>query len=570
MDQAADTIERPTRSDYGHAGRKASSGARRSSLYLACSFAISLATVGAIIEANRRYAPEMYRSDYMETVAEAFESGQHYAVFDLNINIRKLREEQWKRLEGKPDVVVLGASQWQEASANLMPNRHYLNGHVHRDYYEDVLGMVELLVRYDKLPKDLVITIRDRLFTPVSQRTDFLWLPTIPYFQAMAKRLSLPQHRLADTYPLQRPRELLSLPMLLNNAARWHNAKDRPFPTSRHSHAELDVLHPDGSITWSDKHHALFTQERARKLAIAHADANKNKPVMIDPRGVEAVDRLLSYLAVRGVRVHLAHPPFNPIFYDRIRDTPFMAGLRQVEAVTRELAAKHKLGLAGSFDPEALGCSADMFIDAEHSNARCLKNLLADVANSIDLPMVPIAADAPVATASAAYHSRQVLVASGWMANESPTPGETVDRAEAPLSAVTVNAAAVANTGDEPALPRQERADSLDVEVATRAAETEDETNGALPNKASDDDDTLSAADSANVADEGLPNSSMASASSTKSREAVTSHRAEQRKASATARRHARHRSGKPHRVQPRAASATGQIWPGDSAPRRR
>ena len=95
-------------------------------MYLASALAITAGALGVISEANRRYAPEMYRTDYMETVADAFESGESFAVFDLNINIRKLRDEQLKRLDAKPGVIVLGASQWQEASADLMPGRSYL------------------------------------------------------------------------------------------------------------------------------------------------------------------------------------------------------------------------------------------------------------------------------------------------------------------------------------------------------------------------------------------------------------------------------------------------------------
>jgi hypothetical protein len=405
--------------EEGSDEHKKTSGARRSAFYLATAFAIAASMLGLIINANRRYAPEMYQPDYMETVADAFESGENFTVFDLNINIRKLREEQWKRLDAPPSILVLGASQWQEASADLMPNRDYLNGHIHRDYYEDVLGMVELLVRHEKLPKDLVITIRDRLFTPVARRTDFLWLPGIPYYQAMAKRLSLPRLTFLETQPLQRPRELLSLSMLLGNMSRWHKAKDWPYPTSHRSHEELDVLLADGSIVWSNSHLALFTPERTRKLSLAHADSNRYNPPLIDPKGVEAMDRLLSFLAVKGVRVHLAHPPFNPTYFDRVQNSPYMDGLRQVEAVTRELAAKHKLRVVGSFDPAPLKCTADMFIDAEHSNARCLRTLLADVANSVDLADSPLIAAAPSASTQSGDRSQQALATSGWFASES-------------------------------------------------------------------------------------------------------------------------------------------------------
>ncbi|MBS0241518.1 MAG: hypothetical protein JSS20_05025 [Proteobacteria bacterium] len=383
--------------DAAHPPRPARAGR-----YLAATLALTLCGVGAIAEANRRYAPELHDPAYMASIAETHAAGESYAVFDLNINIRKLREEQIKRLPAKPELVILGASQWQEAGADLEPGRKYFNAHVHRDYYEDILGVVDLLVRNDRLPRDLVITLRDKIFTPPNHRQDFLWLPTIPYYHAMADRLDLPHLSLTEQHLLQRPRELVSFATLFSNVTRWHNANDWPYPTTSSQLATLDILRPDGSIVWSKQHQAIFTQERSRKQALAMAEASRNKPVMIDPRGVEAVDRVLAYLAVRGVRVHLGQPPFNPIFFDAIKDSPYMEGLHQIEAITRELAEKHKLATFGSFDPAELGCTADMFIDAEHSNARCLSRLLADLDKTIDPSGIPVASAAAERAAIAA------------------------------------------------------------------------------------------------------------------------------------------------------------------------
>lgn len=418
------------------ASRTASFGKMRTAGYLLGAFALTACGLAAIADANRRYAPEMYQSDYMATVAEAFAGGNSFAVFDLNLNIRKLREEQFKRLAEKPPLIVLGASQWQEASADLIAKRGYMNAHVHRDYYEDVLGMVDLLVQHDRLPTDLVITIRDKIFTPVENRTDYLWLPGIPYYQDMAKRLSLEPLTFWETQPLQRPRELISMGMLYTNATRWHNAPDWPYPTKEKRLETLDILHPDGSITWSKNHLALFTQDRSRKLARAYADMSRNNPPRIDPKGVDAFDRLLAYLSVRGVRVHLAHPPFNPIFFDNVQNSPYLSGLRQVEAVARELAERHKLNIVGNFDPAALGCTAENFIDAEHSNADCLRKLLAEVANSIDLPKIPHAQPDEEKIAGLEYRSLRKIQASGWMGLERATAASV---AHAPSGFTDVN-----------------------------------------------------------------------------------------------------------------------------------
>ena len=89
-----------------------------------------------------------------------------------------------------------------------------------------------------------------------------------------------------------------------------------------------------------------------------------------------AVDRLLALLHERGVRVVLIHPPFNPDFYRQVQGTAYGAGLLRVEAITARLAAAHGATVVGSFDPAIAGCTAAMFIDAEHSGPACLRRLI--------------------------------------------------------------------------------------------------------------------------------------------------------------------------------------------------
>ena len=89
----------------------------------------------------------MYGYDGMVPAADAHAANKNYAVFDLNLNIRALREEQIKRMTTTPDVVLLGASHWQEAHSDLVQGQVMFNAHVHRDYWEDPLGVTELFVQ---------------------------------------------------------------------------------------------------------------------------------------------------------------------------------------------------------------------------------------------------------------------------------------------------------------------------------------------------------------------------------------------------------------------------------------
>ena len=239
-----------------------------------------------------------------------------------------------------------------------------------------MLAVTDMYVRHNKLPAEMIITIRDNLFTPIKDRTDFLWLPGIKYYRNMADRLGIEAHSQWETLPVNTWRELVSLPLLWSQASRGLTAPAQPHATDRSRHETLDILLPGGSIVWSDEHKRLFTAERARREALAFADARRNDPPRIDPKGVAHMESLLTFLAENNVKVTLAHPPFNPIFWQAVQGSPYREGLRQVEQLTAGWAEKFNLPIIGGFSPESVGCTADMYIDAEHSNAKCLGMLL--------------------------------------------------------------------------------------------------------------------------------------------------------------------------------------------------
>ena len=332
--------------------------------------------VVGVWRANVAFAPEMYNDRGLVPAVKAFQAGQNYAVFDLNFNIRKLREHHVAGFTKTPEVVLIGASQWQEAHAGLMQSRRMYNGHIHRDYWEDLLGAVEVYARSNRLPKQMIIAIRDKQFTPLALRKDFLWEPGIPSYQAMAARLGIEPESKWKTLPFQRIRERLSLTMLFNNVTRWFNSAERPHATAEKHFAALDTLLPDGSILWSAQHKAVFTPERATHEALALAEANRDNPPVIDPQGIAAFDKLLTFLEGEGTEVTLVHPPFNPVYWKQVQGGTYTAGLNKVRQVTADLAAKHGLNIIGDFDPAKVGCNSAMYIDAEHSNPDCVGKIM--------------------------------------------------------------------------------------------------------------------------------------------------------------------------------------------------
>lgn len=342
-------------------------------MLLAMLFLIGLT---GVYSANTQLAPVLNSNDKIESVGKTLASGQTYLTYDLNIETRLLKHSMIAAMPETPELAVLGASHWQEAPATLAGDVKMFNAHVHRDYFEDILGVTNMFLRVGKLPKKMIITIRDNQFKPFHKRTDWLWVPIMKDYQEMATRLNLP---VMDYYPnglTPQLRQKLSLPLLKANIERYLEAPIKPGASELSVHPTLDTLHPDGSITWSTLHQQAFTPERARAEALSHAHAQRPFAPGIDPVGRQSVDTMLAFLKDQGVDVYLAHPPFSPVYWEAVQGSPYMDGLEDIQNMTREWSAKYDMPIIGGFDPARTGCTTEMYIDGEHSNAECLGKII--------------------------------------------------------------------------------------------------------------------------------------------------------------------------------------------------
>lgn len=369
----------PDRRDRDHPRARLQPASEQVGPYAATVASLTGLLMAVLAFANYQLAPMTYSPRQHAEVAEALVAGTNYAVFDLNLDTRGLRRAHLERLPTRPEVMVYGASHWQEAHADLLPSLDFYNAHVHRDYHEDILAVVEMLIRYDRLPGTLILSIRDMTFASIADRSDFLWLTGTTDYRSMTSRLGLEAPDWFEILPERHYLGLFSLGTLVDNARRIWVAPVQPGPVRAASLPTLDVLQTDGSIRWSDQHQAAFTAERRQREVDAAVRVRGDRAPGIDPAAVEAIDRLIGLLTKRGVEVVLIHPPFNPEFYQMVAETPYGQGLQVVEDLTRRLADAHDARVVGSFDPAVAGCRAEMYIDSEHANPDCLGRVLAQV-----------------------------------------------------------------------------------------------------------------------------------------------------------------------------------------------
>ena len=273
---------------------------------------------GSLAVAGMNYwlDPLNFSSRFQSRVAGVFEQGQNYAVYDPNMDFRGLRREHINRMSATPDVVIFAGSRFELATKNLFPNRSFYNAFVHSDYFEDLLAVTELLRANNRLPKTLVLSVRFATFLPLAERETEEWKMFWPEYRAMADRLGVGKMSFVENFPWRHWSQLLSIESLKHRFQFGASKGSAPGPTSADQLPDLDVIHADGSLTFSVEHQGTFSPESSRADATERASkvAKKTKWPM-DRARIEALAPLLAFLRDQGTNVAIAITPHHPAYW---------------------------------------------------------------------------------------------------------------------------------------------------------------------------------------------------------------------------------------------------------------
>lgn len=333
----------------------------------------------ALVAGNFYLNPLIYNSPGLRTAASSLNSGMNYAISDPNINWRALRKEHIQMMTSTPDVILWGGSDWQEASADLIPGKTFYNAHAHSDYCEGMFAIAQILGESGRMPQTLILSMRPLVFQPLKNRPFEEWLEWAPEYIAMAEKLGIEHHSRLDMLRIGHWRALLSLREFARMIIQRYRATERPGPTAQYELESLDVIAADGALHWSIDSQARFTLSNARKSSekmLRHLSGKRDAEAQVDSAMVAATDRLLAYLTEKGVRIVLARTPFHPVYYDGVQNSSLANTFEQVDAIARQFAEKYGVEIVGSYDPREVGCSEDQFIDFHHSRRECLQAVL--------------------------------------------------------------------------------------------------------------------------------------------------------------------------------------------------
>jgi hypothetical protein len=350
---------------------------------LAIFVATAAVVVAAIATANFWLDPMNYSTTYHRRAAAAFESGKNFAIYDPTIDYRGLRREHIRMMAKAPDIILFSGSRFELVGSDVFPKGTFYNAFVQRDYFDDMLAMVELLHSNNKLPKNLVMSSRYVTFRPHPSRPEGDgWKMFVPEAAAMARRLNVEPPSRWQHFPWAHWSTLLSVPRLMHQIQlRLKTDGDGIGATTAKSLPTMDVLLANGAISFSQQHSKSFTVEAARKGSAKKAEEDRGKKVTPpDPKLLAQYKAMLEFLVGKGVNVAIVHTPQHPAYWNGVKGSAYGDMLIAMEEEVRRITVAAGAQFVGSFDPAKADpskkiCTEAAFRDFIHVSNKCLKSV---------------------------------------------------------------------------------------------------------------------------------------------------------------------------------------------------
>jgi hypothetical protein len=345
--------------------------------------ATAVLVVLAIVTANFWLDPMNYSTTYQRRAARAFENGQGFAIYDPTIDYRGLRREHIRIMAKVPDIILFSGSRFELVGSDVFPRGSFYNAFVQRDYFDDMLAITELLTSNNKLPKNLIMSSRYVTFRPHASRPEGdNWKMFLPEAAAMAKRLNLEPPSRLEHFPWAHWLTLFSVNRLAQQIqTRWNTDSDGIGPTSAKQLPNMDVLLPDGAMSFSVQHNKSFTPEAARAGSAKKAKEDSSKKVAPpDPKLMAQYKALLEFLVGKGINVAIVHTPQHPAYWNGVKGSAYGNMLVAMEDEVRRVTQAAGAQFVGSFDPAKADpsqklCNEAAFRDFIHVSNTCLKSV---------------------------------------------------------------------------------------------------------------------------------------------------------------------------------------------------
>jgi hypothetical protein len=282
-----------------------------------------------------------------------------------------------------PDVLLLGTSKSKVIGSDFFPGQTFFNAALSGSGLADLIVIYNMYERRGFIPQEVILEVNPWLLTAgrnsqvprfESQRNaveksllkgEPVELPDQPKKRQSMTRVYL--RMFTPDYFQSSSLALLSALVKGNDGQiREFHAGDTPVGTT---------YFPDGSIIVPDQLIANLGTERPAADALKYGwDPPGGIPAQIDPHQRKVLEAFLHHLLDSGVKVTFYIPPYHPLTYQLMLDSPTRIVV-DIQSYFEELAQANGVAVIGSYNPAEVGVTGADFYDVTHITTDSIRRI---------------------------------------------------------------------------------------------------------------------------------------------------------------------------------------------------
>lgn len=305
-----------------------------------------------------------------EDLAEMQLDGGVALAKDIDGSERKMKLACLKRIE-PVEQMALGSSRSMSVTGDYFPGKTFFNMAVSGGGgINDYLSAIYWIDYYGKLPEEMLIEVSPAMFNTKLEDTQYLeWGESAAYMRLRLEGIAM-----------NNPQEIeLGIVWKDVVAPSYFRANFEQLRRGKRTYAEpvasdiydtYYIFRQDGSWMYSTQTYGQYTQEmiaeETERIESVHDLYQCGGFYSLSEERKTEFEKLMQYLAERGVKVSFYLPPYSPMMYAHIAEDESCHVISEVENYVISYAKENGLKAYGSYDPALSDIEMEDFFDPYH------------------------------------------------------------------------------------------------------------------------------------------------------------------------------------------------------------
>ena len=290
-----------------------------------------------------------------------------------NFDERILQRELIKKLEIRPDIMVLGSSRTMLINSTYFKGSKLINNSVSGASIEDFISIFQIYKTRNMLPKQIILGIDPWIFNRNNGQESWSTLRNEYYSfinKKTIKKESIINNKLKQLFSLSYfQSSFRNLPNVISG-------RDNPIATDNIYNKSNTKL-VDGSLSYNKAYRESFNQNVE---SLVRSDLTKDMYAIenfdiISPQIFNEFEDLCQNILSNNIELSFFIVPYHPMFYQKIEQDYPMVLL--TESIIIKFANENNIKCYGSFNPMTESFKSQDFYDGMHAKESTIKKILA-------------------------------------------------------------------------------------------------------------------------------------------------------------------------------------------------